>query len=183
MSLEVRSLRALAHPVRLRILSLLTGASLCAADIARELGITQANASYHLRQLAAAGEVVDAGERRVRGGVAKLYRHAWESERAGAASDVAARQQFVRMLAAELVRRDVERGSGPATDTDAELWVEPELWADVVKAVGEASNRLHAAAQPPRTPRTVRVSMTAALFQMRPHGPEHKSARAGHEGA
>ena len=42
-------LRALAHPVRLRILSLLTGADLTAADVARELGITHANASYHLR--------------------------------------------------------------------------------------------------------------------------------------
>ena len=38
-------LRALAHPVRLRILSLLTGADLTAADVARELGITHANAS------------------------------------------------------------------------------------------------------------------------------------------
>ena len=42
-------LRALAHPVRLRILSLLTGADLTAADVARELGLTHANASHHLR--------------------------------------------------------------------------------------------------------------------------------------
>ena len=51
-------LRALAHPVRLRILSLLTGADLTAAEVARELGITHANASYHLRFLLDAGEIV-----------------------------------------------------------------------------------------------------------------------------
>ncbi|WP_268815939.1 helix-turn-helix domain-containing protein [Amycolatopsis alkalitolerans] len=38
----------LAHPLRLRLLSLLTGASLSAAEAARELGETQANVSYHL---------------------------------------------------------------------------------------------------------------------------------------
>ncbi len=82
MSLEVTGLRALAHPLRLRILSLLTGTELSAAEVARELGVTHANASYHLRQLAAAGEVVVAGEERIRGGVAKRYRHPWE-ERPG----------------------------------------------------------------------------------------------------
>ena len=79
MSLEVGGLRALAHPVRLRILSLLTGTALSAAEIARELGISHANASYHVRQLAAAGELVEAGEERIRGGVAKRYRHPWRS--------------------------------------------------------------------------------------------------------
>src|SRR6188472_798006 len=68
-------LRALAHPVRLRILSLLTGAAMTAADLARELDLTHANASYHLRQLVAAGAVELAGEERIRGGVAKRYRY------------------------------------------------------------------------------------------------------------
>ena len=62
-------LRAMAHPVRLRILSLLTGAALTAAEIARELGLTHANASYHLRHLLAAGQIEVAGEERIRGGV------------------------------------------------------------------------------------------------------------------
>ncbi|MFC7535267.1 adenylosuccinate lyase [Actinoplanes sp. GCM10030250] len=68
------ALRALAHPVRLRIMSLLTGADLTAADVARALGITHANASYHLRTLLAAGQIVAAGEKKIRGGVAKRYR-------------------------------------------------------------------------------------------------------------
>jgi len=70
-------LRALAHPVRLRILSLLTGADLTAADVARELGITHANASYHLRFLLDAGEIVVSGEESIRGGRARRYRHHW----------------------------------------------------------------------------------------------------------
>ena len=58
MSLEderISDLRATAHPLRLRMLSLLTGAELSAAEVARELGVSQANASYHLRLLLDAG--------------------------------------------------------------------------------------------------------------------------------
>ena len=76
------ALRATAHPVRLQIMSLLTGASLTAAEVARELGLTHANASYHLRTLLAAGLIVPAGEERIRGGIAKRYRY-------DAASDIA----------------------------------------------------------------------------------------------
>ena len=56
-----RALRAMAHPLRLQMLSLLTGAELSAAEVARELGITHANASYHLRVLLDAGELEVAG--------------------------------------------------------------------------------------------------------------------------
>ena len=41
-----QALRATAHPVRLQILSLLTGAEMSAAEVARELDLTHANASY-----------------------------------------------------------------------------------------------------------------------------------------
>ena len=75
------ALRAMAHPVRLRMLSLLTGASLTAADVARELSLTHANASYHLRNLLKAGLIMQAGEERIRGGVAKRYRYDAERDR------------------------------------------------------------------------------------------------------
>ncbi|TDD23761.1 ArsR family transcriptional regulator, partial [Kribbella turkmenica] len=58
----VKELRATAHPVRLRMLSLLTGTAMSAAEVARELGLTHANASYHLRILLESGTVVEAGE-------------------------------------------------------------------------------------------------------------------------
>lgn len=51
-------LRAIAHPVRNRILGELTaGGSMRAADVARELGIPANQASFHLRQLAKYGLV------------------------------------------------------------------------------------------------------------------------------
>ena len=58
-----------AHPLRLEMLSLLTGAELSAAEVARELGITQANASYHLRLLRTAGLLEEAGQEKVNGGI------------------------------------------------------------------------------------------------------------------
>ena len=66
--------------MRLRILSLLTGADLTAADVARELGLTHANASYHLRFLLDAGEIVVSGEETIRGGRRPRYRHPWRGE-------------------------------------------------------------------------------------------------------
>ena len=44
----VARLRATAHPVRLRILSLLTVEAMSAADVARALDLTHANASATL---------------------------------------------------------------------------------------------------------------------------------------
>ncbi|MFC4560254.1 helix-turn-helix domain-containing protein [Nocardiopsis mangrovi] len=70
------ALRVLAHPLRLRLLSLLTGAAMSAAEAARELGETQANVSYHLRRLHDAGLLEAAGQTEIRGGLAKRYRHA-----------------------------------------------------------------------------------------------------------
>jgi len=138
--------------------------------VARELGITQANASYHLRQLAAAGEVIGAGERRVRGGAAKLYRHQWDAARRSEPGSDRLRHVFVAALAAELTRRHAlhaPRKAGHQTFTDAELWVELGIWREVVASVDAAVRRLHEGALAPDTPGALRVSMTAALFEMR----------------
>lgn len=72
---ELEGLRVLAHPLRLRLLSLLTGTARSASEAARELGDSQANISYHLRRLEAAGLVVVAEEVMIRGGRSKRYRH------------------------------------------------------------------------------------------------------------
>ncbi len=47
---SVADLRVLAHPLRLRLLSLLTGEAYSAAEAARLLDQSQANVSYHLRR-------------------------------------------------------------------------------------------------------------------------------------
>ena len=165
-----RSLRATAHPVRLQILSLLTGAELSAAEVARELGLTHANASYHLRLLADAGLIDVASEERIRGGVAKRYRHYWDRHvrREGRTSDED-RELYARALAEELVRRVREALPGRAGHyTDAEVWVTPEHFETAREALGRASSLLHDGARPPRTEGTIRAGLTAALFEMRP---------------
>lgn len=163
---EITALRAGAHPLRLRILSLLTGAAMSAAEIARELDITHANASYHLRVLAEAGQVVVDSEEKIRGGVAKRYRHPWD-DKVIQHVDPNDREAMVRATAAELVRRSpLRRKRTKGSLTDAELWVSPETWDRVFALVEEASTLVHAEAKPPRTPGTVHVNMTAVLFQM-----------------
>jgi DNA-binding MarR family transcriptional regulator len=63
------ALRALAHPLRLKLHALVgREGSITAADAARQLGISQALASHHLRQLAKYGfvEPDEAGDNRAR---------------------------------------------------------------------------------------------------------------------
>ena len=166
-------LRAFAHPVRLRIMSLLTGAPMTAADVSRELSITHANASYHLRQLCAAGAIVVAGQERIRGGVAKRYRYNLGHKTdhpPTAAGHVPQRRAAYAAMASELRRRARLFRHNPSGShfTDAELWVTPESWDEIRARVTVASDALHRAAQPPRTPGTIRVNATLALFEMEP---------------
>jgi hypothetical protein len=149
------------------MLSLLTGAELSAAEVARELGISHANASYHLRVLAKAGEVVEAGEEVIRGGVAKRYRHPWQRDERPVPADPETREQYLRALGAELVRRDrLRKPTAPRLSADAEMWVSPEVRDEVLDLVTRASRLIHAEARPPRTAGTVHVSLTLAVFEM-----------------
>ncbi|GAA1389129.1 ArsR/SmtB family transcription factor [Catellatospora chokoriensis] len=171
-------LRALAHPIRLRILSLLTGAEMTAAEVARELRITHANASYHLRLLLNADSIEVAGEERIRGGQAKRYRYDVSKaftpppDRAHPQPDDV--QIVYAALAAELQRRAREIVTGPeavGTLTDAELWVDLDEWKQIRDRVAQASEHLHRIAQRPHSPGTVRVSASIALFRMRDAAP------------
>jgi DNA-binding transcriptional ArsR family regulator len=163
---ETASLRALAHPLRLQMLSLLTGATLSAAEVARELNLNHANASYHLRQLHSAGLIELAGEEQIRGGHAKRYRYIVGRGKPSTGGDPA---PFYAVLATELRRRaGLIRAPQGNHATDAELWVDPQVWTDVRDRITTASRDLHLAAHPPRTPGTIRVSATIALFEMDP---------------
>jgi DNA-binding transcriptional ArsR family regulator len=62
-SLSAREVRALAHPVRFRLLELLRAGPATASMLARELGESSGSTSYHLRALAKAGFVVDDADR------------------------------------------------------------------------------------------------------------------------
>lgn len=63
-SLDARSLRGLAHPLRMRLLDALRfGGPATASRLAEKLGESSGATSYHLRQLAAHGFIEDAPER------------------------------------------------------------------------------------------------------------------------
>src|SRR5437763_7337162 len=137
----------------MRILSLLTGTAMSAAEAARELGETQANISYHFRRLHEAGLLEVAEEVTIRGGRAKRYRHDPDSGRRLTTRSPAEQQLVTRAVAAELLRRAALRAPGRrASLTDAELWVAPEVWKRVLSQASDLSRELHAAAQPPRSP-------------------------------
>ena len=172
---DLDRLRATAHPLRLRLLSLLTGDAFSAAQAARELGETQANVSYHLRVLERAGLLEVAEVVPVRGGRAKRYRHTVSSEpfvldpldaSSVSADEHASRGVFVDAMAGELTRRVRRLSAGAQVFTDAELWVGSREWSEVVELVGRASAMLHAAARAPRSADTIPVTMTAALFEL-----------------
>jgi DNA-binding transcriptional ArsR family regulator len=172
-------LRVVAHPLRLRILSLLTGAPMSAAELSRELGVSHALASYHLRQLAKTEFLEVAEERSHRGGREVRYRYRNEPAAGGLArgdsqdlsSLPSALGLFAEALASELRRRVTTASTSPVLPTlftDAEVWISPEQWADLRQTLDVELRRLHDQACRPRTPGTVRVSVTAALFEMDP---------------
>jgi DNA-binding transcriptional ArsR family regulator len=170
---RVKALRSMAHPVRLRILSLLTGSAMSAADVARELEITHANASYHLRCLLDAGRIEEAGEERIRGGVARLYRYPHERDlRAIKAEKTRTTDRgeellaLVRASGSELERRLLSPGVAGVNNSDLDGWVAPDAWARARALLLEASALLHDANRPPRTEGTVHVSFTTWSFEL-----------------
>lgn len=160
-------LRALAHPVRLRMLTLMWTAPMSAAELARELGISHALASQHLRKLAETGFAELAEVRNHRGGRERRYR----TRRGTPLSDQSAEDSgalLVEIMVAALRDRLPERVPGRrGHTTDAELYVPPEVWQDVRERVAAAMLDLHDAALAPRSPGTARVSATVMLFEMR----------------
>lgn len=175
-------LRVLAHPLRLRMLSLLTGAALSATELSRELGISQALASYHLRQLHNAGVIDLAEVRSRRGGQERrfIYRPAAPGSPAGTRSPADGMALFAEAVCVELRRRSQEaEASADRLGVDAEVWVDPGQWAEAVEAMRAASIGLHREAKPPRTAGTIRVSVSAVLFPMTTY-PAAASRRGQH---
>lgn len=162
----VARLRATAHPMRLRILSLLTAEAMSAAEVARALDLTHANASYHLRLLHDVGELVVESEEKVRGGTAKRYRYDATREVAEGRPDEDDRIAYARATALEVERRLAEAGPGSGSSSDLEAWVPVAAWHRALDLMHEASHLLHAAARPAGTDDTVHVSVTHTAFTM-----------------
>lgn len=163
-----RQLRALSHPVRLRILSLVTGTAMSSAELARELGLNHAAVSFHVRQLAGAGYLELAETRSVRGGQERRYRarpggrEQWKSEDP---------RLTVQAAATEITRR---LGTGPThwrVFSDGELWVDRQAWEEAVARVASALTELDLAAAAPHTPGTLHVNASAMLFDIADESP------------
>ena len=163
---SIAHLRATAHPLRLRMLSMLTAEAMSAAEVARALGTTHANASYHLRLLHEAGELVVEGEVKIRGGTAKRYRYDATRAEPDRTSGVDDRIAYARATAVEVERRLLDATSGSGSSSDLEAWVPVEAWHRALDLLHEASHLLHAAARPAGTPGTVHVSATTHAFTM-----------------
>jgi DNA-binding transcriptional ArsR family regulator len=160
-----RALRVFAHPVRLRMLSLLSGRALSATQLAAELGIAHGSASYHLRRLAAAGLAELAEERVRRGGTERTYRLAQSPSLRG--FDQQDRREFAVSALAEASRRlRAADLSGPSTVGDDEVWLDPAAWAELVERERRLMAELTGRAQPAGTPGTRPVSMTVLWFAL-----------------
>jgi DNA-binding transcriptional ArsR family regulator len=161
-------LRVFAHPLRLRMLSLLTGAPLSAMELSRELSISHALASYHLRQLHAAGVIELAEVRPCNGGRERRFSYRPDpAQRAGPRPDQESEALLAEAVCVELRRRSGDAAPGAQRlGVDAELWVEPADWQAALDAIRAASVTLHERAKPPRSTGTVRVSVSAVLFAM-----------------
>lgn len=162
------ALSALANPLRLKMLSMLTAASMSATDMARELGISHASASYHLRQLEQGGLVVAAEGNVIRGGRERLYRQQVPREE-NLPQDTwneADLRMVIEALHAELTRRAAGHTPGSDAVVDGEFWVLPEAREQARAQIRAAGRLLHDAAQPAGTPGAAHVSLTALLFQI-----------------
>ncbi|MGW1067113.1 ArsR/SmtB family transcription factor [Streptomyces aureus] len=158
-------LRALAHPLRLRMLSLMWPGPMSAAELARELDVSHALASQHLRRLDAVGLVELAEERTRRGGRERRYR-------AVQGTPLSDQQDGTPMLAETMAHTLRERAGrreagGDGVTVDAELWVDPGTWQAVRRRLAELADELHAAARPPHTPGTVPLGVSMMAFPLR----------------
>ena len=145
----ISAMRAVAHPVRLRILSLLTAEAMSAAEVARALDLTHANASYHLRFLHDAGELVVESEETIRGGRAKRYRYVVHAKPTAAPVSTEDMIAYVHAIGTEVTRRVVDRRKAPSHWADIETWVDPEVWREALDLSNRAGELLHSGARPP----------------------------------
>jgi predicted ArsR family transcriptional regulator len=146
---DPRVLRAIAHPVRARILDELGAAGpMRAADIAAALAIPANQASFHLRQLAKYGLAVEAPEE-ARDGRDRVWKAAHEAglnidtvELAGAPGGTAAVQVFRRVWS-DAAHEAVERAAQAERDPDTRVMVSDLSLRLTLAEADEFSEALH----------------------------------------
>jgi predicted ArsR family transcriptional regulator len=146
---DPRVLRAIAHPVRARILDELGAAGpMRAADIAQVLGIPANQASFHLRQLAKYGLAVEAPEE-ARDGRDRVWKAAHESglnidtsELAGAPGGEAAVKVFRRVWT-DSAHEAVDRAERAERHPDTRIMVSDLALRLTVEEADRFSEELH----------------------------------------
>jgi DNA-binding transcriptional ArsR family regulator len=146
------------------MMSLIWTVPLSAAELARELGISHALASQHLRRLDSVGLVELAEVRANRGGRERRYR-------AVHGTPLSDQQEDAPLLAEALSFNLRERATRRApyragVTADAELWVDPEAWEDFRHRLAALLIDLHDAARAPRSPGTVQIGATVMAFPL-----------------
>jgi predicted ArsR family transcriptional regulator len=136
-----------------------------AAELARELGISQALASQHLRRLAAVGLVELAEVRPNRGGQERRYQAVLHGTAVPDQRQDGA-PMMAEVLSLNLRERAVRRAPGEGVTADAELWLSPDAWDDFRHRLAALLVNLHEEARAPRTSGTVHVGATVMAFPL-----------------
>jgi predicted ArsR family transcriptional regulator len=175
---DPRALRALAHPVRMRLLGLLRfEGPLTATQAGRRLGQTPANASFHLRQLAKWGLVEEAGggTGRQRPWQATSYFTGWpdvatDPDMAAAERDLGAfvgRVTFASIMRwLEVKPQEPVRWQRAAAMDDTQMYLTAEELAELkdrLRALGEEYTRRTLSGEPP-PPGSRRITMLMYAF-------------------
>lgn len=148
---DPRIVRALAHPVRLRILSILEERVASPKEIAREIGAPLTHVSYHVRQLAQLGLIKLERTTPRRGAVEHHYRmdaspsiseEAWRQ--APAIAKEAVIGVSLELLSAQVNAAAAEEGFSRAGAHLARLPLEldEEGWAETSKAIAALADQL-----------------------------------------
>jgi DNA-binding transcriptional ArsR family regulator len=168
MSLEIQEqlipLRAMAHPLRLQILSLTTGAALSAAELASELGIAHAAASYHARQLADAGLLVVVEDERERSGPGRPpVRYRYEPR---TALDRSEGEQALWAATSRDMQRRLRARTRHHVGADGEAWMAPEDFEEVCALAQRISDLMHERALRPHAEGSVHASISVYAFEL-----------------
>jgi DNA-binding transcriptional ArsR family regulator len=154
----------MAHPLRLQILSLTTGAALSAAELASELGIAHAAASYHARQLADAGLLVVVEDERERSGPGRppvRYRYEPRTD-----LDRSEGEQALWAATSRDMQRRLRARTRHHVGADGEAWMAPEDFEEVCALAQRISDLMHERALRPHAEDSVHASISVYAFEL-----------------
>ncbi len=168
----VETMRALAHPTRLRMLELLRREPLSASELARRLEIRFGSARFHLQQLVRGGLAHPAGDRRVRGGLELLFSAPEEVRVDIDPAEPATTAAMHHALVAELDRRLRSAATDQrAGDSDVdvvslrEVRLTPDGRGEAQRIAAEALRQIHALDTAPADGDAEPVSLGLFLFR------------------